>query len=147
MRTLSSHVPTAARVLLGSVFLVFGLNGFLNFMALPEHPAPAQAFLGALAATGYMFPLIKATEVAVGLGLLLNRFVPLALVVLMPVTVNIMLFHAAFEPASLAMPLVLLALQLYLAWTQRQSYRPLLRAQVDHAGSVEMTAQSHPAAT
>ena len=126
MQNILRHVPTAARILLGLVFLVFGLNGFLGFLPMPEHPGPAGAFLGALAATGYMFPLIKGTEVVVGLLLLSNRFVPLALTVLAPVMVNIVAFHAAFEPATLGMPIALTALQLYLAWAYRESFRAVV---------------------
>ncbi len=126
MQTITRHLPTAARILLGLSFLVFGLNGFLGFLPMPEHPGAAGAFLGALGATGYMFPLIKGTEVVVGALLLGNRFVPLALTLLAPVMVNIVAFHGAFEPSTLAMPLTLLGLQLYLAWAYRKSYAALL---------------------
>ena len=122
------HLPRAATLLLGLIFFTFGLNGFLGF--LPAQPAPTPeggAFLGALAATGYMFPLIKSTEVVVGALLLSGRFVPLALVLLAPVTVNILAFHALLSP-GLALPLVLVALQLYLAYAYRDAYRGVLAA-------------------
>ena len=131
MQNLLRHIPTASRVLLGLAFFVFGLNGFLGFLPMPEHPGPSGAFLGALAATGYMFPLIKGTEVVVGLLLLSNRFVPLALTLLAPVMVNIVAFHAAFEPATLGMPLVLLGLQLHLAWSYRKSFAGVLTAKAE----------------
>jgi uncharacterized membrane protein YphA (DoxX/SURF4 family) len=106
-----SKLPTAARLLLGLVFFVFGLNGFLQFLPQPPLPAPAGAFMGALAATGYMFPLIKGTEVAAGLLLLGGRFVPLALVLLAPVIVNIPLFHVVLAPANMFLLFMLLALE------------------------------------
>lgn len=112
----------AARGFLGSVFTVFGLNGFLGFLPQPEMPAAAGAFVGALAATGYMFPLIKGTEVLAGLALLSGRAVPLALTVLAPITVNIFLFHAVLSP-GLALPLVIVGAQLFLAWTYRDAFR------------------------
>lgn len=118
--------PHAARILLGLLFFVFGLNGFLGFLPQPPVPPEAGAFLGGLAATGYMFPLIKGTEVVAGLMLLSNRFVPLALVVLAPVIVNIVAFHAALAPAGLAVALVALALELALAWSYRASFRSVL---------------------
>jgi len=133
MQTLSKNVPTATRLLLGLMFLVFGLNGFLNFLPMPEHPGGAGAFLGALAATGYMFPLIKGTEVLVGALLLSNRFVPLALTLLAPITVNIVAFHAAFEPSTLAMPLAIVAAQGYLAWAYRKSFVGVLTARATPA--------------
>jgi hypothetical protein len=126
MRTLTDKAPAAARFLLGLLFLVFGLNGFLNFLPMPPHEGAAGAFLGALAATGYMFPLIKGVEVAVGAALLSNRFVPLALTVLAPITVNIAAFHAVLEPAGMGMVLALTGLQVYLAWSYRDAFRALL---------------------
>ncbi len=126
MQAIQQHFPSAVRYLLGGAFLLFGLNGFIGFLPMPEHNPQAGVFLGALAATGYMFPLIKGTEVVVGALLLAGRFVPLALTLLAPVMVNIVAFHAALEPASLAMPLVLLALHLALAWAYRAHFRSVL---------------------
>jgi uncharacterized membrane protein YphA (DoxX/SURF4 family) len=129
-RAIARHLPTVARVLLGAIFFVFGLNYFLNFIPPPSAPVPAaaMAFGGALMQTGYMMPLIKGTEVVCGALLLAKRFVPLALVVLAPVVVNIVAFHALLAPAAIGMALVVLALELYLAWTERAAYAPLLRA-------------------
>jgi hypothetical protein len=87
------RLATAARLVQGAAFFTFGLNGFLHFLPMPPAPAAAAGFMGALAATGYMFPLIKGTEVATGLLLLGNRFVPLALTLIAPVLVNILAFH------------------------------------------------------
>jgi hypothetical protein len=127
MEFIKSKAPTAARLFLGLVFTVFGLNGFFQFAPMPEMSAEAGSFLGALGATGYMFPLIKGTEVAAGVLLLSNRFVPLALALLAPVTVNILLFHTVLAPA-LAMPLALIAAQLFLAYSYREVFRPMLQA-------------------
>jgi hypothetical protein len=120
--------PTVARTLFGLVFVVFGLNYFIPF--LPPQPAPPEAalpFLGGLAASGYVFPVIKVIEIGAGLALLSNRFVPLALTLLAPILVNIAAFHFVLAP-SYGMPLALLALELYLAWTYRAAFAPLLRA-------------------
>lgn len=121
-------VRVAARLLLGAVFFVFGLNGFFHFIPQPPSPGPAAAFGAALAYTGYMFPLIKGVEVLTGALLLSGRYVPLALTLLAPVVVNIVAFHLFLAPAGLALPLVLLALGLYLAWTERAAYAPLFVA-------------------
>jgi hypothetical protein len=123
--------PPIARIVLGLIFLVFGLNGFLHFLPQPANmPAGAAAFGGALAATGYMFPLIKGVEVVVGALLLSNRYVPLALALIAPNVVNIVLFHAVLAPSGLVLPLVVLALELYLAWSYRDSFRPMLGSRV-----------------
>ena len=87
-----------ARVLMGIMFLVFGLNGFLHF--IPQGPPPegaAAQFLGVLTVTHY-FAFVFALQIAGGALLLVNRFVPLALCVIGPVIVNILLFHSLMEP-------------------------------------------------
>ncbi|MBO6933680.1 MAG: DoxX family protein [Deltaproteobacteria bacterium] len=131
MHALLSKVPTAARLLLGTIFVVFGLNGFLSFLPMPPMPEAAGTFLGALVGTGYLMTLVKATEVAVGVLLLANRFVPLALALIAPIVVNIVLFHAVLAPAGLALPLVVLALELFLAWSYRDAFAPMLRAKTE----------------
>jgi uncharacterized membrane protein YphA (DoxX/SURF4 family) len=127
-RRIGRHLLTAARIAMGLVFFVFGLNGFLNFIPPPSGPVPAgaMAFGGALMQTGYMFPLIKGTETLVGFLLLSNLFVPLALVLIAPVLVNIVAFHAFLAPDDIALPLVLVVIEIALAWSYRKAYRPLL---------------------
>lgn len=119
------HVPTVFRYLLGLIFFVFGLNGFLHFLPQPPMEGPAGAFAGALAATGYMFPLIKGVETVVGLMLLSNRFVPLALTLLAPISINIFLFHTVLTPPNPIAFIVLLG-NIYLAWAYRDAFRPML---------------------
>ncbi|HKO51040.1 MAG TPA: DoxX family membrane protein [Polyangiaceae bacterium] len=131
MSNLSSKLPSIARVVLGLVFFVFGLNGFLHFLPQPPMSGPPADFAGALFATGYMFPLIKGTEVLGGLLLLSNRYVPLALAVLAPVVVNIIAFHAFLAPAGLILPLVLLGLELYLARAFKDAFLPMLHARTE----------------
>ena len=125
------HLPTVARVLLGLVFFVFGLNGFLHFLPTPSGmPDGAASFAKALAETGYMMSLVKGTEVVAGGLLLANRFVPLALALLAPVVVNIVAFHAMLAPSGIVLPLVVLGLEVFLAWTYRSTYQPMLQARV-----------------
>ncbi|HLK91493.1 MAG TPA: DoxX family protein [Polyangia bacterium] len=126
MRTLHKVVPTAARIFLGLVFTVFGLNFFLHFLPMPPAPPRAAAFAGALFGSGYFFPLLKSIEVVAGLLLLGGLFVPLALAVLAPIIVNIVGFHLFLAPGGLAVPLAVLAAELYLAWTYRAAFAPML---------------------
>jgi uncharacterized membrane protein YphA (DoxX/SURF4 family) len=122
------YLPTIARILLGLMFFVFGLNGFLHFIPEPKTPMPegAAAFAGALMKTGYMFPMIMGTQLLVGVLLLLNLFVPLALALIAPVIVNIISFHIFLSPSGIAPGLVILVLELYLAWAYRNSFCPML---------------------
>jgi uncharacterized membrane protein YphA (DoxX/SURF4 family) len=127
-KSFARYLPTVARVLMGLIFFVFGLNGFLNFIPQPSTPMPegAVAFIGALMKTGYMIRLIAATELIVGVLLLSNRFVPLALAVIAPVVVNIIAFHIFLSSMGLVVAVLVLALELYLAWAYRNAYRSML---------------------
>jgi uncharacterized membrane protein YphA (DoxX/SURF4 family) len=127
-KSFSRHIPTIVRVLMGLMFFVFGLNGFLNFIPQPKTPMPegAMAFAGALVKTGYMFPLVMGTQLLVGILLLLNRFVPLALALIAPIIVGIMTFHIFLAPSGIGPGAVVLVLELYLAWSYRQAFRLML---------------------
>jgi hypothetical protein len=122
---------TFARVALGLIFVVCGLNGFLDFLPHPTAPIPdgALAFAGALMSSGYFFPLLKGTEVLAGVLLLSNRLVPLALAILAPVIINIFAFHAFLAPSGISLAVILLLLEAGLAWSYRAAYRPLFSLQ------------------
>src|SRR5258708_870609 len=90
-----------ARILLGFLFVIFGLNGFLNFIHMPPPTGLAAQFIGALFVSHYM-NVVFALELIGGVLLLANRFVPLALTLLGPVVVNILLFHVFLAPEGLA---------------------------------------------
>jgi putative oxidoreductase len=100
MRTAS----TIARYLSGAIFLVFGLNGFLNFIPFPPPDGVAAQFMGALYVSHYL-PVIFLPQVIAAVLLLANRFVPLALAILAPVIVNILSFHALMAPSGLPIAL------------------------------------------
>jgi uncharacterized membrane protein YphA (DoxX/SURF4 family) len=124
MTVKSSKLPIVARVLLGVVFVVFGLNGFFHFLPQPPAPPRAMAFAGALGASGYFFPLLKATEVVAG-ALLLVGFVPIALILLAPIVVNIIAFHVFLAPGNYAVVGLVLAAEIYLAVVHRAAFAPL----------------------
>jgi uncharacterized membrane protein YphA (DoxX/SURF4 family) len=124
---MGNKLKPAARIILGLIFVVFGLNGFFNFIPVPPPPEAGAKFLGALFETGYMFPMIKGIEVIAGLLLLSNLFVPLALLLLAPIIVNIFMYHLMLAPAGLALPLVVVALALFLGHQYRAEYRSVLK--------------------
>jgi hypothetical protein len=131
-KSFARHLPTVARILMGLPLVVFGLNGYLNFIPPPPTPLPegAMAFANALQKTGYMMQLIGTTQLVVGALLLTNRFVPLALALFAPFIVNAIAFHVFLERSGLVMAAIFLALELYLAWTFRKAYGPMLEARV-----------------
>jgi uncharacterized membrane protein YphA (DoxX/SURF4 family) len=127
--------PAIARVLLGLPLLVFGLNAFLNFIPPPEGGLPerAERFSTALFESGYMMQLIGLTQLVVGLLLLVNRFVPLALLLFAPFILNAVAFHLFLEPTGLVPAGVFLALHLYLVWAYRAAWRPILTPRAEPA--------------
>jgi len=140
-----ARLITGSRLLLGTIFFVFGLDGFLHFLPLPPPTPPAAAFMGALAASGWVVPLLKATELGAGVLLLGNRFVPLALALLAPIVVNIVGYHAVLEPMGLPVALLVLVLELALAYAYRGAFAPMLRARVEPAAVRSLTRLSRPA--
>lgn len=114
-------VSLLARLLLGLIFLVFGLNGFLNFIPMPPPTGVAGQYMGALFVTHYLVAVFL-LQLTGGALLLANRFVPLALVLLGPVVVNILLFHALMAPAGLPLALVVAALWLIVFFGARRAF-------------------------
>jgi len=131
-KPITRYVTPVARLLMGLPLAVFGLNGFLNFIPPPptQLPEKAMAFAGALMNSGYMMQLIGATLLVVGVLLVANRFVPLALALFAPFIVNSIAFHAFLERSGLVMASIFLVLELYLAWAYRHAFRPMLAARV-----------------
>src|SRR5260370_40582721 len=128
-------VTTLLRILLGLVFLVFGLNGFLHFLPMTLPKGPAGDFIGALAASGYMLPLVSGTQTIAGVMLLLGLYVPLALALLAPVIVNIFFFHVFLARDGLPLAIIVVAIELYLAWAHREAFAPLFGSRTAHQSS------------
>ena len=111
-----------ARLLLGLTFVVFGLNGFLNFLNLGPMPTGlAGQFMGALFASHYYW-VVAALQIAGGLLLLVNRFVPLALVLLGPVIVNILCYHLFLNHAGAPPAIVVTVLWFIIFYRHRQYF-------------------------
>ena len=137
-----------ARSLLGLLFVVMGLNIFLNFIPMPPPPeGPARNFMMALFMSHY-FLIVGALEVAGGALLLTGRYLPLGLTLLGPVIVNIVCFHLFMEPSGLPMAIIVAALALFLLRRYREHFvglvKPVQPARGETAGVVSQTS---PAAT
>jgi putative oxidoreductase len=117
-----------ARVLLGLMFAVFGLNFFLNFIpAPPPSPGLAADYFKVFAASGYMY-VVGALQLLSGLLLLIGRFVALALTILAAMIFNIWTFHILMNPQGLVpMAIIALALELFLIWSNRERFAGILR--------------------
>jgi putative oxidoreductase len=111
-----------ARILLGLIFVVFGLNGFLNFLSMGPMPTGlAGQFVGALVLSHY-FWVVAALQIAGGALLIASRFVPLALVLLGPVIVNIICYHVFLNPSGAVPAVVVTVLWLIVFYGNRQHF-------------------------
>ena len=116
-----------ARILLGLLFVVTGLNGFIPFIPMPPPPTgPAGDFTGALFKTGYL-NVVMALQLIGGILVLTGRFLPLGLLLLGPVIVNILLYHIFMEPKGLLMALVVSALSLFLLARHWSAFSAIFR--------------------
>jgi hypothetical protein len=123
------RIVPVARSLLGLAFVVFSVNYFVPF--LPQHMPPPDALAFVLAFKGAgLLTFIKAIELAAGLALIANVAPALAATLLAPIIVGIAWFHGALAPEGLPIVLVLLVLEIVVAWGYRAAFAPMLRVRV-----------------
>ena len=120
-------VITGAKVVLGLMFLVFGLNGFFQFIPMPAPTGVAAEYFTVLAKTNYLIPVFLLQTIG-GVLLLANRFVPLALILLGPVIVNILLFHILIEPAGTGSAVFVTVLWLIVFYSIREAFSGIFTA-------------------
>jgi putative oxidoreductase len=112
--------------IVGLIYLSASLAYFFNMMPAGELSGNAGLFVTGIGASGYIMPLIKSLQLICAIALLSNQYVQLAVVVLFPITLNILLFHAFMAPDGMLVPLILLLGNLFLAFAYRDKYQPVL---------------------
>jgi putative oxidoreductase len=119
-----------ARILLGLIFVVFGINFFYPFLPMtpPKMSPEASAFSGGLWGSGYFFQYMKAIEIVSGLFLLLNRYTAFFLLALLPISLNVFLFHAILVPAGVPVGTAVIVLNLFLCYAYRKYYASVFTA-------------------
>jgi putative oxidoreductase len=122
----------ASRFLLGLIFLVFGLNGFLHFIPMPPPTGVAGQFLGSMFVTKYLL-FVFAIQLIGGVLLLLNRYVPIALTILAPIIVNILLFHSLMNPSGLGLAIFVTILWAVVFASVRSAFAGIFQARVETA--------------
>jgi len=119
-----------SRFLLGLIFLVFGLNGFLHFIPMPPPSGVAGQFLGSMFVTKYLL-FVFAIQLIGGVLLLINRYVPIALTILGPIIVNILLFHGLMNPEGLRLALFVTILWAVVFASVRSAFAGIFEARVE----------------
>jgi len=122
---MNSKFTQIVRIVLGIILLVFGANKIYPFFELPQPPAEAASFIQSLAETGYVLTVVAIFEIVIGLMLIFKLWVPFALLVLVPISLNILLFHLFLDVPAIAGALVVVALNVILLYKHKQKYRPL----------------------
>lgn len=117
-----------SRILLGLVFFVFGLNFFLHFIPTPPPKETMKNLFEGMMAMGYLLPVVKTMEVFCGFLLLLNLFVPLALLILAPIVVNIVIIHFYYDLSGAPMAGIIIVLMVLNALAHKNTFAPLLKA-------------------
>jgi putative oxidoreductase len=123
---MESMLTKIVRILLGLLLIVAGASKIIPMSPPPPHNEAATAFMTALVATGYMMPIIAVTEIFAGVCFVLGRFVALAAVVLVPISLNIVLFHALLDPSGAAPGFFVGAANIYLLAVSFPKYQDLL---------------------
>ncbi len=118
-----------SRLLLGFLYLVFGLDYFLHFIPYqPLHTGKAGAFIAGLKGTGYFYPMQKVIQIMGGLSLLTNLYAPFFAVVIFPISLNVLLFHTFLVPSGWLMGVFLMVPNLLLGYAYRKYYNGLFVA-------------------
>ena len=123
-------LTNVSRFLLGFIFLVFGLNGFLHFIPMPPPSGVSGQFLGSMFVTKYLL-FVFAIQLIGGVLLLINRYVPLALTILGPIIVNILLFHGLMNPEGLRLALFVTILWAVVFASVRSAFAGIFEARVE----------------
>lgn len=124
---MNSEFTKIVRIVLGIILILFGANKIYAFIPLPDLPENAAGFLHSLMDTGYLLTVIALLEICIGVMLLLKLWVPFALLVLVPISLNILLFHLFLDVPGIAPAIVVVALNGVLLYKARRHYMPLFR--------------------
>ncbi len=122
---MNTKLIMALRLLLGLILLVMGSNKFFHFLPMSPMEGPPADFMGALFATGYMFPLIAITEIVAGVLLLIHKWTGLALIFASIMSVNIILFHLALNPEGIALGAVVAISTIVLIYANWKKFKTL----------------------
>ena len=123
--TIIAHI---LRIILGIIFLVFGLNGFLHFIPMPPPSGAAGEFFTGLVKAQYFLPLLAGVQVLCGILFISGALVPLALLILFPVSLNILFFHLELSPTGVGMAIFIMVANILLAVYYWPVFRPIFNS-------------------
>ena len=122
---MKNKIFTGARILFGLMMANSGLNKFLNYMPIPEMSESAEALMGALGESIYIFPLVAIVELVAGGLIITKKYNALGAILMMPVTINIFLIHIVLNPAGIILSLVLLVINIWVLFENKSKFAAL----------------------
>jgi len=122
---MNAKLSMILRILLGLMLVVFGANHIHSFMPPMALPTAAGNFMMAMMATGYFLKFVGIYLVILGLLLIFKKWVPFALIVLAPFSVNVLLFHLALAPSAIIIAVIVAVLNILLIYDNWGSYKGL----------------------
>ncbi|AWA29321.1 DoxX protein [Flavobacterium magnum] len=124
---MNSQFTKIVRIVLAIILIAFGLNKLLPspFIPLPAPPEKAMAFLTSLGETGYVLKMVGSMEILIGLLLIFKKWVPFALILLVPISLNILLFHLFLDASGIAGAIIVAVLNGILIYKHWKAYKPL----------------------
>ena len=112
-----------SQIILGFIYLVFGLDYFLHFIPYqPNHTGRVAAFKAGLLGVGYFYPMLKSIQIISGISLLVNQYAPFFAVVVFPISLNVFLYHTILVPSGWLMGVLLYVPNLFLGYAYRKYY-------------------------
>ena len=122
---MNSQFTKIVRILLAIILIAFGANKLYTFIPLPQPSPEAADFFTSLANTGYVLTVIAVFEIVIGILLLFKKWVPFALLLLVPLSLNILLFHLFLDVPSIGTAILVVAMNGILLYKHRKKYTPL----------------------
>src|SRR5690606_1663070 len=124
---MNSTFTKILRLLLALILLVFGINKFVRFIPSSEIPENASEFMSSLDATGYILPALGILEILIGLLLLFNKWVGFALLALVPISINIVMYHLFMDIPSIGGAVLVAVINFILIYKNWSRYKPLFQ--------------------
>jgi uncharacterized membrane protein YphA (DoxX/SURF4 family) len=111
-----------ARIFLGGIFVISGLNGFFHFIPSTAMPGSPMAFLSSMVSTGDFFYVIKFFEIILGTMMLAGIFMPIVLIMMFPISMNIFMFHMTTGHGGIPMAMIMIIAHIYMLYMHREKY-------------------------
>ncbi len=122
---MNSKFTMIVRILLGAMLVIFGANKLFHFIPMDPPTGAAGDFMNSLGATGYIFPIVGVLEVFIGAMLLIKKWVPFVIILLAPISINIMLFHLFLDIPGVIVAALVVIFNCILIYKHWKLYRPL----------------------